>query len=464
MAACAGRRTWLFPGDRAGQPITRAPCGQACEQAHDRAPAFAKPVTPHSLAPRLRRPSAGSRHRRAHHSTAARPSRSGDHRPLPADRHQQGLRAPRARSICCRVRSPPLRHPPAAVLLSGGAMAARARSGGHLPPLRRSLSSSSMAAAVDRPAPRHDGDRVCRTAALGGHVEQCDHCGHQRIAFNSCRNRHCPKCQSLARAQWIEDRRAELLDRAVLPRRLHGARRRSPPSPTRTRRWSTASSSAPPPRPCAPSPPIPKHLGAEIGFFAVLHTWGQTPASSSAPALRRPRRRPVARRHALDRLPARVLPAGAGPLPPLPPPVPGAPRESLRRRQAAVLGALAALSDPTPSPRYLAPCARPSGSSTPSRPSPDRTGARLRRPLHPPRRHLQQSPARHRATATFASAGRTIGRLVAEMKTMTLAATEFIRRFFSTSCPRASTASATTAFSATATAPRSSPAAGNSSR
>src|SRR6516165_2725191 len=51
----------------------------------------------------------------------------------------------------------------------------------------------------------------CRTAALGGHVEQCDACGYQRIWYNSCRNRHCPKCQSLARAQWLEDRRAELL-------------------------------------------------------------------------------------------------------------------------------------------------------------------------------------------------------------------------------------------------------------
>ena len=46
----------------------------------------------------------------------------------------------------------------------------------------------------------------CRTAALGGHVEQCDHCGHTRVWYNSCRNRHCPSCQSLARAAWIEDR------------------------------------------------------------------------------------------------------------------------------------------------------------------------------------------------------------------------------------------------------------------
>ncbi len=53
---------------------------------------------------------------------------------------------------------------------------------------------------------------TCRTAALGGHVDQCDACGHQRIAYNSCRNRHCPTCQSRARAAWIEHRTSELFD------------------------------------------------------------------------------------------------------------------------------------------------------------------------------------------------------------------------------------------------------------
>src|ERR1044072_9721612 len=52
---------------------------------------------------------------------------------------------------------------------------------------------------------------TCRTAALGGHVEQCDHCGYQRQSYNSCRNRHCPKCQSFAKARWLEDRKADLL-------------------------------------------------------------------------------------------------------------------------------------------------------------------------------------------------------------------------------------------------------------
>ena len=52
---------------------------------------------------------------------------------------------------------------------------------------------------------------ACRTAALGGHLEECDHCGYQRPVYNSCRNRHCPKCQGLARARWLADRQAELL-------------------------------------------------------------------------------------------------------------------------------------------------------------------------------------------------------------------------------------------------------------
>ena len=114
----------------------------------------------------------------------------------------------------------------------------------------------------------------CRTAALGGHVEQCDACGHQRISFNSCRNRHCPKCQSLVRAQWLQDRQAELLpveyfhvvftvpqevaaiayqNKAVVYDILFHAT-------SETLRTIAAD---------------PKHLGAEIGFIAILHTWGQ---------------------------------------------------------------------------------------------------------------------------------------------------------------------------------------------
>jgi len=52
---------------------------------------------------------------------------------------------------------------------------------------------------------------VCRTAALGGHIERCDHCGHERIHYNSCRNRHCPQCQGLDKARWCQARQQELL-------------------------------------------------------------------------------------------------------------------------------------------------------------------------------------------------------------------------------------------------------------
>src|SRR3954454_11811497 len=52
---------------------------------------------------------------------------------------------------------------------------------------------------------------ACRTAALGGHVEECDRCGHRQVAYNPCRNRHCPRCQAAEAARWVEDRAAELL-------------------------------------------------------------------------------------------------------------------------------------------------------------------------------------------------------------------------------------------------------------
>src|SRR5499427_742148 len=114
---------------------------------------------------------------------------------------------------------------------------------------------------------------VCRTAVLGGHLEQCDHCGHQRIAYNSCGNRHCPKCQSLARAKWLDNRQSELLPVEyfhvvfTLPeplaalalqnkRILYGILFRAAAE-------SLLSIAA-----------DPKRLGARIGFFAILHTWG----------------------------------------------------------------------------------------------------------------------------------------------------------------------------------------------
>lgn len=115
---------------------------------------------------------------------------------------------------------------------------------------------------------------LCRTAALGGHVEACDQCGHRRIAFNSCRDRHCPRCQSLARAQWLEDRRAELLETQyfhvvfTLPEAIAAIAYQNKALVYGLLFRATAETL----RTIAADP---KHLGAEIGFFAVLHTWGQ---------------------------------------------------------------------------------------------------------------------------------------------------------------------------------------------
>ena len=114
----------------------------------------------------------------------------------------------------------------------------------------------------------------CRTAALGGHVEQCDACGHQRIAFNSCRDRHCPKCQSLTRAQWLEDRRAELLPVEyfhvvfTLPQEIAAIAYQNKAMVYDLLFRATAETL----RAIAADP---KHLGAETGFIAILHTWGQ---------------------------------------------------------------------------------------------------------------------------------------------------------------------------------------------
>lgn len=114
----------------------------------------------------------------------------------------------------------------------------------------------------------------CRTAALGGHVERCGDCGYQRVAYNSCRNRNCPKCQGLARAQWLADRQAELLEVPY----FHVVF--TVPEPIATIAFQNQTvvydilfrAASETLRGIAADP---EHLGAEIGFLAVLHTWGQ---------------------------------------------------------------------------------------------------------------------------------------------------------------------------------------------
>jgi hypothetical protein len=115
----------------------------------------------------------------------------------------------------------------------------------------------------------------CRTGELGGHVEECDECGHVKISYNSCRNRHCPKCQKLSSERWIERRKEQLLPVQyfhtvfTLPdllnpiarfnqKEIYGILFKAASETLLELAWDK------------------KHLGAEIGFTAVLHTWGQT--------------------------------------------------------------------------------------------------------------------------------------------------------------------------------------------
>jgi hypothetical protein len=114
----------------------------------------------------------------------------------------------------------------------------------------------------------------CRTSALGGHVDECEACGHVHISYNSCRNRHCPKCQGVAKEKWIKERNKDLLPVPyyhvvfTIPSELNDIVLRNQRelyniffravSETLTTLGKD-----------------PKYLGAEIGFIAILHTWGQ---------------------------------------------------------------------------------------------------------------------------------------------------------------------------------------------
>lgn len=115
----------------------------------------------------------------------------------------------------------------------------------------------------------------CRTAHLGGHRDQCSTCGYTRVSYNSCRNRHCPKCQSLAKARWLDEQRTHLLPVHyfhvvfTVPDQLaHLALQNK--RVVYNILFRAASETL---RRIAQDP---KHLGAQIGFLAVLHTWGQT--------------------------------------------------------------------------------------------------------------------------------------------------------------------------------------------
>jgi len=115
----------------------------------------------------------------------------------------------------------------------------------------------------------------CRTAALGGHVLRCDDCAHTQIAYNSCRNRHCPKCQGAAAREWLAEREAELLPVPyfhvvfTLPAALRDIAYQNKAVVYDLLFKASAET-------LLTIAADPKHLGARIGFISVLHTWGST--------------------------------------------------------------------------------------------------------------------------------------------------------------------------------------------
>ena len=140
---------------------------------------------------------------------------------------------------------------------------------------------------------------LCRTAALGGHVNQCDECGQRTIAYCSCRNRHCPTCRSGGSAAWLERREAELLPVEyfhvvfTLPQALS-------PLALQNQRLVYGSLFKAASETLLQIGADAKHLGAQIGFFGGAPYLGTEPASSSASSLRGPRRWPRRGRFALD--------------------------------------------------------------------------------------------------------------------------------------------------------------------
>ena len=116
---------------------------------------------------------------------------------------------------------------------------------------------------------------VCRTSELGGHLDRCDSCGYERNAYNSCRNRHCPKCQAMAKAEWLEKRKAELLpveyfhNVFTIPHELNQITLRNKKVVFDILFKTVAET-------LQEFASDPKHgLGGKIGFTSILHTWDQ---------------------------------------------------------------------------------------------------------------------------------------------------------------------------------------------
>src|SRR5580704_14693851 len=237
---------------------------------------------------------------------------------------------------------------------------------------------------------------LCRTAALGGQIEQCDQCGQQRICYRPCGNRHCPKCQSLARAEWIEDRQAELLNCEyfhvvfTVPDKIAAIAHQNKEVVYNILFQATAETL----RTISRRSETPRRGDWLLRCPAQL---GEQLDASSAPALRRPRRWDLARRRPLGLLQAGLLPLRTRAVSTISSSVSGASPKRLRLKETKIL---------------LRPGEVPRSPRVSQLPVPTkqigvgclcqtalrgtRKGTRLCRPLYPSRSHLEQPLAGHR--------------------------------------------------------------------
>jgi predicted Zn-ribbon and HTH transcriptional regulator len=176
----------------------------------------------------------------------------------------------------------------------------------------------------------------CRTAALGGHVARCEDCAYTTIAYNSCRNRHCPKCQGAAAKEWLAEREAGLLPVPyyhvvfTLPGPIADIAYQNKAVVYDLLFKVSAET-------LLTIAADPKHLGGRIGITSVLHTWGSAMTHHPQRAHDRAGRRHLARRPALGVVPAGLLPAGARAIPPVPATVPQGALRSARSRTPQLL-------------------------------------------------------------------------------------------------------------------------------
>ena len=260
---------WLFPGGRrhtSDRPIDTKVLWwglPACGPTR-RSNAQAHPST--HPAPLLCHSSAGSRRRPAHHSDATRPPRPGRDDDLSASlatasqRNRQSAGRSHAghtrRTDAERMNRPPLEMADI-VRFAGQSFLQRSQRW-------INWQHQKVLLAITR----------CRTAALGGHRDCCSGCGHTAISYNSCRNRHCPKCQGNARQRWLQARERELLPTPyvhivfTLPREVASLALQNKQVIYNLLFQASAETLLEIAR-------DPRHLGAEIGFFSVLHTWNQ---------------------------------------------------------------------------------------------------------------------------------------------------------------------------------------------